>query len=278
MIVENIACKTIRLSSVAFESAYNSSTLKEFQLTAYLNDSDPVTKNVDLTTLSNSWTVQFPIETGIFVKQIYARNILSGSLYPLLTGTYAATAVTASLLSTEIANEITTSLLNDLNVTATTSTSLVNGIAEIEVIDMPQYLVMETVITTFMDIESTGFFHFLGSEDIIFSNNAIFVLPSFFGLTTFTDGIYHFTSIVTTTSDILIEEQACFFVDCLMAGLLHKQIDLEKCDAAQMHTLLMHYSLTQGSNNTCDCDDLYKIYSYLAKILNGQKLEDCGCN
>ena len=276
MILEKLNCEYLKLSPFSYENGYNTGTLKALQITGKVNDGELITKNIDLTVARNRWVVEFTGAQGITVKQIYVKNIFTGQIFPLLVSQ--PVQLTNSNLQNIIVPRVNTVLHSTLNCpTATVTASLIGATGNITIDNLPYNLVMEKVTLSLLGIEQDSYFTFLTSPDVVINNNTILLKPSFFGLESFIDGIYSMTTIVTTTDNVLIEEQACFFWDCEMAGKLQLYTDGTECDPHKMHLLLMHYTLTQSSNNACNCENMYDIFSYLALSLNNVTNEDCGC-
>lgn len=275
MILEKLNCDYLKMSPFSYENGYNTGILKALQITGKVNDGTLITKNIDLTVPKNKWVLNFVGGAGITVTQIYVKNIFTNQLFPLLLEPVA---LTNANLQNIIVPRINTVLHTTLNaVTATVTASLIGTVGIITIDNLPYNLVMEKATFTLLGIDQDDYFTFLLSPDIIINNDVILLKPSFFGLDAFVDGIYNMTSVVTTTDNILIEEQGCFFWDCEMAGKLQLYTDGTECDPHKMHLLLMHYTLTQSSNNACSCENMYDIFSYLALSLNNVTNEDCGC-
>ena len=271
MIAENLSCNFLKIAPQSFETGYNTGTLKELQVTASYNQGTEVTKNINLTTLLNLWKCTFKYAANVYVKQVYVRNIFTNQLFPLIANpvSYIAGNYTA------LYDEIETTLRTTLNI----SNADVTGSAGIiTVAGLPYNIVMDSVVTTLLSVESSTPFGFTSNTDIVINNDSIYILPSFFDLTSFVNGIYSITAILTTTANVLIEERACLFVDCTLGAALHKLVDEDKCDTHSMHLLLMHYTLKEASNGNCNCSDMYSIFDYLSQNINQEIITDCGCN
>ena len=272
MNVENLKCGFLKLEPQAFENGYNTGILKELQITASYNKGTEVTKNINLVTLANTWSAVFLHAASTYVKQVYARNIFTNQLFPLLANPILYTQGNLTAFD----NYVEGTLKNTLNIP--TASVVTNTLGTITVTGLPYNIVMDSIVTTLLTVEQATSFGFISSPDVIINSNCIYLKPSFFGLTVFPDGVYTISAIVTTTDNMLIEERSCVFVDCSFGAVLAKLTDAAACDTHSMHLLLMHYALTQGSNNACSCDDMYAIFDYLAQNINQEILEDCGCN
>lgn len=111
--------------------------------------------------------------------------------------------------------------------------------------------------------------------------------PSFFGLTAIANGIYR-VSIKFFSTDGTIFISNCGFVDidlsCQVASLLHNIIGEYQDKSAESPASIahiLHYSLVNGNNCGCNCDEMCKNYAALLDILSTidpQLIADCGCN
>jgi hypothetical protein len=123
------------------------------------------------------------------------------------------------------------------------------------------------------DIEDTNNLFYLFEERIIISPG---MFPSGFS----SDGIYRV--------DIKFKDETgftriynCIFVDvtfkCRLANLLTNLLD-EDYNSQTAH--LLHYSLINGSNCGCVCDEMCVSFNALKTILDNQPVQatDCGCN
>jgi len=276
MILEKLNCDFLKVSPFSYENGYNTGILKELQITGKVNNGSLITKNIDLTVPKTTWSIDFLASANIYIKQIYVRNIFTNQLFPLIISEPIAT--TNIFVQNTVVPRIATVIHTTLNSPATTVTGIVHeDLGNITITNLSHNLIMDKVVFTLLGADQEQYFTYLLNPDMILSNDMILLKPSFFGLDAFVDGIYNITSIVTTTDNILIEEHSCFFWDCEMAGKLQLYTDGTECDPHKMHLLLMHYTLTQSSNNACSCENMYDIFSYLADSLNSVTNEDCGC-
>lgn len=276
MLIEKLNCDFLKLSPFSYENGYNTGTIKALQISAKANDGILVTKSIDLTTPTNKWSVDFLGSAGMYIKQVYVRNIFTNQLFPLLPSTpLILSRVNIEAVILPMVQSVIR--LNFNSPTVTALGSFTGDMVNFTISNLPSNLVMDRVTLTLLGIDQDAYFSFLSNNDLIVSNNTVLLRPSFFNMEKFIDGIYSVTSIVTTTSNMLIEETGCFFFDCEMAGKLQAITDKVECDPHKMHLLLMHYTLTQASNNACSCDSMYDIFSYLSNNLNQVTNEDCGC-
>lgn len=271
MIIENIQNQYLKITSSTLEQAHNTGMLKLLQVTATKNKGEVITKNIDLTTLVNQWVANFTFISGISINQIYVKNILTNVLFPVLE----APILVGTMNMITIAGMIEELISNTFHIEGVTATGRTDSMT---VEGLPYNIIMDSIVFSILGAEQTVYFNFASDPDVIISNDKIIIKPSFFTDAVLQEGIYSITIIITTTDNIAIQESTCFFVDITMSGLLQAFVEPSKCDATQMHLLLMHYSLNQGSNNNCNCDNMYEIYNYLAQVINKTLIiEDCGC-
>lgn len=117
-----------------------------------------------------------------------------------------------------------------------------------------------------------------------FASGGLKVYPKFFGLTEFSEGIYKFSLKRFKEGGETVTESNCIFYDidmkCKVAVLLNCILK-EQSEAEKPATIahLLHYSLINGSNCGCNCDEMCKIYAELVKLVQHINLQstDCGC-
>jgi hypothetical protein len=111
-------------------------------------------------------------------------------------------------------------------------------------------------------------------------NNQFVVPPGMFALTAFIDGVYR-VDIKFIQPNGFTRIYNCIFIDmtfkCQLANLLS---GLQDGDIASETAHLLHYSLVNGSNCGCACDDMCENFIALETILVNQpaKATDCGCS
>lgn len=127
---------------------------------------------------------------------------------------------------------------------------------------------------------------------LLLSTDSLRLNPAFFGmgLTSISSNIYSISvKLFKTDENILIAN--CAFIDplsdisCKVAALLHNIIseyeDKTLTEKPSLLAHILHYSLINGSNCGCNCDELCKNYIALLELLsnvNPELLADCGCN
>lgn len=117
------------------------------------------------------------------------------------------------------------------------------------------------------------------TKNFYIESGILYIKPILFGFTSFIDSIYTLDIKFNKTSGF-IEIKNCSFIDitfqCKVATYL-KTI-LTSDESTIVH--LLHYSLVNGSNCGCNCDDLCTVFNALSNLLTGidpQIINDCGC-
>lgn len=123
------------------------------------------------------------------------------------------------------------------------------------------------------------------------SSDGILVKPSFFNLSSFTDGIYSFEVKVSEAGGHVTESN-CAFVDietkCRVASVLQnikKETEGSQFEKSSSMIHLLHYALVNGSNCGCNCAELCAVYRELFVMLgdfillnsNSSLINNCGC-
>lgn len=115
-------------------------------------------------------------------------------------------------------------------------------------------------------------------------DDKLYVKPLLFGLTTFADGIYKLVVRIKDTDFTIM--QNCIFIDitykCKVASYLADLIEenkrKDKGDKKATIIHLLHYSLVNGSNCGCNCDEMCLIFAELRELLKNQPIQNnCGC-
>lgn len=136
--------------------------------------------------------------------------------------------------------------------------------------------VIETIDIADLQV-NTSHAYFLGDDLII--------KPYFFGGTT-VDGVYR-VSITINTAQTGVMYTMCIFIDvtlkCKIAAIM-KDIVEENAGAWQTEKKatiihILHYSLVNGSNCGCNCNEMCTVYDELISILSNidPTIIDCGC-
>jgi hypothetical protein len=120
------------------------------------------------------------------------------------------------------------------------------------------------------------------------SNGLLVVNPLFFGLSTYTDGIYKLQiTYFKVNNGGYFQEMNCIFVDityrCKVATFLGDLVEETKDPSKEKiasNIMLLHYALTTSSNCNCNCTEMCDAFNQLTILLSGidpQILTDCGC-
>lgn len=119
------------------------------------------------------------------------------------------------------------------------------------------------------------------------TDGIMYVRPTFFGMSAYTDNVYKFSIKFTLTAGGYTVIENCAFIDitfkCKVAGYL-ENILKESCDVTDTEKVgtiihILHYSLINGSNCGCNCSELCQVFTELEKLLDTTNPEntDCGC-
>lgn len=134
-------------------------------------------------------------------------------------------------------------------------------------------LVQEYTVTELVD--NTSKFYVTAEQGVLYFR------PEMFGLTVFIDGVYYIRLRLWYTVGGYVGVENCTFADitfkCRVAQLLKDVMAGGTSTTAH----LLHYSLVNGSNCGCNCDDMCANFATLEEILpdsTSQIKNDCGCN
>jgi len=135
-----------------------------------------------------------------------------------------------------------------------------------------------TPIKLVTDVGDT-YFGYFPIEGMFFNSNMMYIAPSFFSSEQFTDGVYSFSITLISKDQVITTESNCFFFDCKTGCEVSTKIkELEEASNPKNATniFLLHYTLTEGSNCGCNCDELCEIFRKLCNNLNSTSCL-CGC-
>lgn len=156
-----------------------------------------------------------------------------------------------------------------------------SGVTVIETLNCTETPITQTYDTTDV-LDNTKLFYI--DED----TNTLYISSQLLsGATSFVDGIYKFDVKFNNASGYVLI-QNCIFIDitykCKVAALMQNIIkENEKVkDTEKVSTIihLLHYSLVNGSNCGCNCDEMCEVFRGLQQLLldiDPQILNDCGC-
>jgi len=118
-------------------------------------------------------------------------------------------------------------------------------------------------------------------------DEVLYVRPSFFSLSVFTDSVYKFSIKFSLTDAGYTLIENCAFVDitfkCKVAAylkdIIEENADLSDNEKVSTIIHLMHYSLVNGSNCGCNCSQMCEVFTELKKLLDNIQPENtnCGC-
>lgn len=119
---------------------------------------------------------------------------------------------------------------------------------------------------------------------IVVEDEALYIKPAYFGLSSITDNIYYALIKLRTTGGY-VQISNCAFLDvtykCKVGSLLGELLNENSVgytDKPSTITHLLHYALVNGSNCGCNCDELCKVFTELTNILTIDfNNKDCNC-
>ena len=276
MKIENINCEYLSIYSVPLESAILNNTLHSVKIAIGVNHKktfNAVLKPDDVD-IGMSTEIMFTDDTVI--TQICLKNIFTGQEYELIDGgnEYHVNNHDLMILSAHITTKINDDLgIPDVHVTFTTSSSILT----ITIDGLPPEIIVDKVFYRTLGVSLSSTFSSSSQDNIIVSGGTIYFPPSFFDAENLVDGIYTIIVEVNLTNGMTAIEEACYFVDCISSQKLIDTIDVDLCKDVDTDLVLLHYSLTQASNNECDCEQMQKVFDYLWKNLNVINTDSCGC-
>lgn len=124
------------------------------------------------------------------------------------------------------------------------------------------------------------------TKNIYIANNILYIKPAYFSGINFINGIYRIVVEFTTTTGYIII-QNCYFVDynmaCKVSSLLQNILkENEDSNIEPVSTIahILHYSLVNGSNCGCNCNEMCDVFTALQELLynvDTKLVNDCGC-
>lgn len=262
--------------------------------TATLDISGTINWSADLSNAVNSrGTLRFINIQGIYSlqKQAITLDIDISNILDECIDSSCTLETHGSAHADSIKTAIDNWFLNTLGLTTSVLVSFVGNVITIE--DTPNYY-------TITDIEyneeepyiSIPFGQNTAGSNLYYFNTeekTIYIKPQFFNdATEFVDGIYKF--IVKWTkedNDGFIQEENCSFIDittkCRVASILQnilKEANDNSLEKVSGTITLLHYSLVNGSNCACNCDELCSVYRGLIELLDTidpKIVNNCGC-
>lgn len=113
-------------------------------------------------------------------------------------------------------------------------------------------------------------------DDVYVDENNNFVINSSFFENGIVDGVYTVEISMFQGNGTEFSDTGCIFIDCKTKCKVYELIKTLTTKEEKTQVLMKHYSLTVGSNCSCDCSDLCLIYKSLLEDL-GNVDYDCGC-
>lgn len=260
----------------------------ELEIKAKLNccDSEEVTATITEDDIAaREWTLDFPTTSSLEISGIYFENIYLGEEYnilssPLLVSDYSCSTGTIANLYPIIQAWFTTNF--GVTVTQSYVYDAVTNTCQYTIGNLPSPIRPLKITITRDGVEEDIFFSFFPVENISITSSAIIIDPELFGLESFVDGIYSFTITYRTAEGDIIIESSCIFFDCETKCKVSTALeDLLKCEKTATNIFLLHYSLTEGSNCGCNCEELCTIFTKLCNELKlietNENCTSCGC-
>jgi hypothetical protein len=232
---------------------------------------------------TSEWNIKFPTNTSSYINGIWFENIYSGFSFnildsQLLVGNYSCSIGTITGLFPIVAqffiDNFGVIIQQDYTYDPVTG-ECVYIIYNLPDSIKPKYFEIETSsVTTYT------YFSFLPLTNAFFDGSSLLLNPEFFNQgNAFQDGVYTITLTYIDINGNIITETNCFFLDCSTACLVSTKIkELEEASNEKNATniFLLHYTLTEGSNCGCNCEELCEIFRKLCTNLNSTSCL-CGC-
>lgn len=231
----------------------------------------------------SEWTIKFPTTTTSYINGIWFENIYTNASFnvlttPLLVGDYSCSLGTITALF-PIVEQYFVDNFAIVPTQSYTYDSLtgecIYTISDLPSSIKPKYFEVET-----SSIVTYTYFSFLPINNGFFDGAALLLSPMFFaqGLN-FQDGVFTITLNYINSEGNIITETNCFFLDCNTGCTVSTKIkELQEASNEKNATniFLLHYTLIEGSNCGCNCDELCEIFRKLCTNLNSSSCL-CGC-
>lgn len=153
-----------------------------------------------------------------------------------------------------------------------------------EEISLSEELTVLIVVNEKPSISKTYSLPLVPNEEIEFIDDDLVIKDKFFLGSIIEDGIYHIKLILKKGDEFLVDKN-CAFIDCRISCLLSEITSrslktYEKLSESEEVILLnmLLYSLKEGSNCGCNCNELQEIFNKLIKEINiNINTNECGC-
>ena len=230
---------------------------------------------------SNVFTLQFPTNGATFLDNFVFENIythqqftlpISGDAVNYMCSTGDITDLFAIVDAWFTANFSTT-------VTQNYTYDAITNTCQYTITDLPNNITPVKLVTETSGNVQDIYFGYFPIEGMFFNSNFMYIDPSFFSLDNFIDGVYSFTLTFNTENNTIITESNCFFFDCeTKCKVSTKLEELLNCNKTATNIFLLHYTLTEGGNCGCNCEELCTIFNKLCSELGtNESCTNCGC-
>ena len=279
-------CGHIKIESeLISDFILNPGNYTQFQISGTMNCCTDETEVQSITgndLATNQWTLNFPVDDTAVIKEIIFQNINTQQSWNILDPTtynvvdYMCSTGDITLLYPIIQTWFTNNFAT--TVTQGYTYDAIEDICTYTIEDLPVNIRPVKMIVTVNGIDTEVYFGHFPIDNVFFSGTDIYIDPRFFGLTNFQDAVYSFTIRYASNGNI-ITESTCFFFDCETACKVSARVtELMNCNKVATNIFLLHYTLTEGSNCGCNCDELCEIFTKLCQELGGSdSCSNCGC-
>lgn len=262
MIIEQTSNNFLRVKSSYVEELLNGNSSTLLSLTAKVNNGNNYTKEF---LKQDFWSVDLESEANAedTIQTINILNTVTFKTFSIPCGIGINVEFMALLLKTEIDNYF-------LNNNITCACTIEYNDYVLKISDLPENFIPQEV--EFDDSQKEIRYGIY--EDVFIKDYNLYIKPSFFGVTTLTEGIYKINLILSDGS-IYTTEESCIFVDITvkerlsrnLKSLLEEAYYLGNKQNFGLHVILLHYALNIGNNSKSDYLDLVSIYSELLNEL-----------
>jgi hypothetical protein len=279
-------CQFIEIKSDTISDfILNPTDYTSFTITGKLNccGDEEITETITgLEIGSNVFTLQFPVAPTTIIDSIVFENIFTHQQFTLPIGSaevadYMCSTGDITLLFPIIDAWFVTNFGG--SVTQGYTYDAITNTCVYTITDLPENITPVNMVTYVVGNQQDIYFGYFPIEGMFFNSNVMYISPSFFNMTEFVDGIYSFSFTFVNKSNNIITESNCFFFDCQTKCKVSTQLEeLLECNKRATNIFLLHYTLTEGSNCGCNCDELCAIFNKLCSELGtNQTCVTCGC-
>lgn len=280
--LKNLSCKSIIASSPALmDFITNPSDYNSLNISLQKNCCDNIYNDTILANsiVQNSYKINLPIVAGLIVKEVWFKNIVTGISFKVSTVNNVSITNSSNFIG--ITTSINTFFQSNFNnATTITSTQINVPVYVYTLAAVPTNFSPEKIVYTYTGgIETTEYFiSSLSNKNTVASsiNSGLIINPQIMDDILFEDGIYTIKTEVISDNGSTITETNCIFVDCTtkckIADVLPNLNNNEKIEV-----LMLHYSLVNATNCSCNCKELCDVYTQLYKYI-GTTIVNSGCN